>query len=161
MNFTCPEAHFSKWTDLTTQEKFAALVLSFNERSWNTIGVFSDTRIETLGFEGIIAENDWRLVVTELGCTDDDNWDCCVNHHEAYDFFELGESDPMIPLAFNVLGWKKVNWYSENPNDWPPSEFKAWEQLSDFEAAAADYFCYYQEKWNEWDGDSLEHNYYD
>ena len=161
MNFTCPEAHFSKWTDLTTQEKFAALVLSFNERSWNTIGVFSDTRIETLGFEGIIAENDWRLAVTELGCTDDDNWDCCVNHHEAYDFFELGESDPMIPLTFKVLGWNKVNRYSENPKDWPPSEFKAWEQLSDFEAAAADYLCYHQEKLNEWDGDSLEHNYYD
>lgn len=152
MDFECPGIRYVSWSQLRSQERYAALDLGYSEFSWNN---FEDP-IEELSFEEVNSERDWRQALTDLGY-EEQTWDCCINNYRSYEYSELTEDKSgyaFLQYAVNVLGWTEQNWGSDNPDHWPRTEFKKWDELSDFEKAAADYLCYYEESWN--DEETLE-----
>ena len=148
MNFTCPATRYKAWSVLETPEKYAAIDLGYDEESWN----FYLNPIEEYSYEEITAERDWREAMLDLGYHDESSWDCCVNNYRSYDYYSMSPEVaeyPFLQYVLNVLGWDEESWASNDPDDWPESEDKSWDELTDFEQAAADYLCYYEESWNQ------------
>jgi len=146
IDFSCPAVRYQAWSQLKTQQKYAALDLGYTQYSWNNY----DAEVELLSFEEVTKESDWNQAVLDLGY-DTDTWDCCINNYMSYTYKDLQNHQstfPFLEYSVNVLGWTKESWGSEDPKKWPDSEFKEWDQLIDFEKTAADYLCYYKESWD-------------
>ena len=54
----------------------------------------------------------------------------------------------MEQALWGTLGWNAGNWESENPDDYPPSEFKAWDELSQPEREMLVRLGYTEETWD-------------
>jgi len=147
IDFMCPTVRYEEWNKLTTEQLYAALDLGYDENTWSNYR----NPIEQLSFEEVSSEHDWKEALNDLGY-DVDTWDCCLNNYASYNYHEIknyNSNYPLLEHSVNALGWTESTWASDNPDDWPDSEFKYWNELSDIEIAAADYLCYYEASWND------------
>jgi len=137
-----PDIRYSPWQELnSTSQEVAETKLGYIPITWNVHGLAD---IEDNGW--------WQLTqdeaqgATQLGW-DEATWDCFIDHYGSYDWSELVENN--ISDAYEALGWNESSWNGDS--EYPPSEAKWWDQLSDEEQSAANQVCYFLDNWDDID----------
>jgi hypothetical protein len=121
-------------------------------KDWNTPG---KAEIEGLSFETINLTNDAKaqvdrsgdrtpidVIMNVLNTTDEDSWDCYINHYEDYFWAELETAN--VSKYYQALGWDQTMWEENNP---PRSEESEWFELNENEIIAAQSLCYFPDLW--------------
>lgn len=149
----CPVTRYVPWKDheFVFRSRSLWYTLNYTPKTWNL-----DPNEE---YWNSIEDVDWlhdditdkqREVLTGLGYNED-RWDCCINHYNAYDWGDLvfWEYKEQI-AAWEALGWSESTYGTLDAKNWPESEYKTWENLSEYEREmAASKLCYTEETWNE------------
>jgi hypothetical protein len=139
-----PRQRYQRWSALTitqNQTKIAAERLTYTETTWEEppFAIIEMTAMLDL----TTSQQDAAL---EFGYTED-TWDCFINHYNGYDWSDLIEWKQ--DLYLEALGWTENVWDNSLKNEYPASESKDWNALTDFEKQAAANICYFPELWDE------------
>uniref|UniRef100_A0A7R9W8L7 Uncharacterized protein n=1 Tax=Pseudictyota dubia TaxID=2749911 RepID=A0A7R9W8L7_9STRA len=113
----CPCVRYIPWNSLTVQEKRNAEDLGYTRTTWNYVD-FQVNPAENVDFSSL--EKNEQKAAKKLGYNVE-NWDCCINHYDYYDWDEL-EDD--APAHYGTLGWTGEMW--DDGTAWPASEYKTW-----------------------------------
>ncbi|CAB9522379.1 expressed unknown protein [Seminavis robusta] len=148
-----PLSRFQDWASLGDATQMAASdILDYDEKSWNRPG---ENKIEELSFETITLEAGLGedvekqfdetavgVIMNDLNFTEEQVWDCWVNHYQDYFWEELEEV--AVATYFEDLGWNRHSFEDDDP---PESDDMEWFQLTDKEKLAAEALCYFPELW--------------
>lgn len=153
-----PLDRFQEWRNLKEEEQeIVADILDYDKKSWNLPG---KSELELLDFftinqtsfdDGTVAvgkkanlETPIDVIMNVLNITEEDIWDCHINHYRFWDWDELVNDS--LATYYETLGWTNESFSNE---DWdvPPSEEKEWFELTEEEREAAEYLCYFPELW--------------
>lgn len=77
------------------------------------------------------------VIMHVLNITEDETWDCHINHYRDYFWEELELYN--LSHYFEALGWNQARWENEDP---PDSEDMDWFELSADETTAAKGQCF-------------------
>ena len=155
LGIVVPDRRFERWSDLTWTAQSWAGQAGYTEQAWNRPGQVNP--VEWVLYSDIA--NDFEettlSALKQLGFTNPDSWDCWVNHYDGESWEGLTERGKVH--AFQALGWTLELWTSEDPSQWPETEFLQWYELSRAQRMAAEDLCYTQELWHgisleDWDG---------
>lgn len=127
-------------------------VLDYSDYTWDML--FTN-QLEKESYDSFSKTDTQRGAInTELGF-DEDQFDCCMNHYEWYDWadfqvvYENGENYADQILALEALGWTEEMWESEDPNDWADTDYMYWDELTEYQREMAERkLCYTRETWN-------------
>lgn len=154
-DYPYPEFRFTPWEELDEKTLAQAAILGYDKELWNQP---LSNEIEWYAFNSIGEAFSEEVVNTiiDMGFTQS-SWDCWVNHYIDFtwgDFVYYEFEESMM-----ALGWDEAGWESVDPNDWPESENKSWDELTYEERMAAKDICYKQEMFDklpitEWIGTS-------
>jgi hypothetical protein len=135
-----PEFRYIPWSELSDSARtLASSAMNYTEDYWNNLG---SSVVEQNTFFNLDA--DARDAAMELGFYTH-TWDCFMNHYLSYYW---GSFQDDLKVAIETLGWTEEMW-SDNSNEYPPSEAKAWIDLTPEEKAAASRLCYFREIWDD------------
>lgn len=149
----CPEKRYSPWATIPLMFRTRTLFykLGYTADTWNFEPLeFYWNPIENYAWNDTRISDDIRDTVAELGY-DEDRWDCCINHYEGFDWadFEFWVY-PEQMLAYEALGWTSETYGTTNATLWPDTEFKLWQNLTEYQRyMAASKLCFTEETWDE------------
>lgn len=127
----------------------------YTEEAWNRPGAVNP--VEWVLYSNIANEFEETILsaLQQLGFTTAHSWDCWINHYDGESWEGLTERNKVH--AYEALGWTVELWNSDDPSEWPDTEFLQWYELSRAQRMAAEELCYTQELWHgisleDWDG---------
>ena len=139
-----PLKRFTQWGELEESDlSIAENRLGYIKYSWNVLG---ENEIEESRYSDL--NPDKAAAVNDLGMTSD-QWDCWVNHYNAYLWLDLKTMG--ISTHLQALGWTQSMW--EGNGNLPATEDLYWNELTASEQTAAKQICYTEFLW---DGVSLK-----
>jgi len=152
-----PLDRFQAWSKLSGgQQKILSDVLGYDEELWNLPGL---NELEYLAFFTILNMSDFGefvavekvvaadtqidVIMDVMNVTDDDVWDCHINHYQDYYWEEL--VNVSVAVHFETLGWNEDAFEEGGPA--PASEDQYWYELTQAEKDAAEALCYFPDLW--------------
>ncbi|KAL3899442.1 MAG: hypothetical protein SGARI_006458 [Bacillariaceae sp.] len=154
-DFTFPIIRYTPFNLLTErQQNIAMNLLEYTGASaWDNP---MTNRMELMRLENVFEYLNKTMVTTpydaiktfflvEMGYKES-IWDCWINHYVGFSWSYY--SNYNFNWTLMDLGWTQTTWDSNNATLAPPSESKAWTQLTDKEQTAAKYLCYNQDLWD-------------
>ena len=150
-----PRNRYKKWDSLFWLTKNDAKYLLFTKDTWENFMTSSLERMsyervaQFLGLNNAQYISQWERTNLALQniAVDSRTWDCWINHYTGNDWVDLRDKHN-VSWAFEALGWNESNWKSHNPEDWPETESKTFEELTPEETLAAERICCGLEIWN-------------
>ena len=88
--------------------------------------------------------NEKTGVMTLLGLTAEEVYDCHINHYHGYWWADLVESG--YDIYYALLGWNEDSW--DNDGDAPNTEDMYWNELTIHQQVAAGQICYFRDLWD-------------
>jgi len=161
-----PRNRYTSWDQLDWLTKSDAKFLFYTEDTWNN---FLTSPLERMSYERVaqflglnnaqyISQWQRTNIALQNIAIDSRTWDCWINHYTGNDWVDLRDKHN-VSWAFEALGWNESTWKSQNPEDWPETESKVFEELTSEEVLAAERICCGPEIWNgnpltEWEYDA-------
>ena len=148
-----PQNRFVPWSNLDWVTRDYADYLSYTEESWNYLLTASleqmpYTEVEqSLGLKNLQFGTGKSAAGLQHIAVDEETWDCWINHYVGNTWEDLHDVHD-VSWAFEALGWSESNWQSDNQSDWPATELKPYDQLTEEETKAADRICCPAEVWD-------------
>jgi len=154
-----PTFRFREYKELSPEQKNAASLLGYDERSWNQPGTADVEYVSwwyhvNMDYYDTDGDGDYyepstqfRNATETLGFVGDeagDVWDCWMNHYSDYTWSYLEEYD--IAQFYIDLGWTAESWNETIPV--PASDSKYFDEFTDKEKTAALTVCYTQKLWD-------------
>ena len=149
----CPKDRYKPWETIPVFFRTRALYLNggYNAGSWDFEPLqLSWNPIENYAYSSNMTSNETRAFIKDLDY-DEDQWDCCINHYEDYDWkdFEYWDYKEQID-AYQALGWTNETYGSRDVSLWPESEFTKWRNLTEYQRfMAASKLCHTEQTWDE------------
>lgn len=147
-----PTVRYIAWQHLSTQQLERAILLGYDEDSWNMPGGndVENIRYDSLGYYGqgvvdaLLQDADDTADATDYPMGRD-QWDCYINHYRHSNWDEL--HDQGVRSNVRALGWTYDMWMNQKTVV-PPCYEKLWNELSDAERRNATELCYFSHLWD-------------